>query len=451
MSKQRIHLIAIGGSAMHNLALALSEQGHNVSGSDDEIFEPSRSRLEKKGLLPPSMGWDEKCIDESIDLVVVGMHARADNPELKKALALEIPVFSYPEYLYEASKNKTRVVITGSHGKTSITAMILHALNFHGHDCDFMVGAQLEGFDTMVKITDHNEFMLIEGDEYLSSPLDPRPKFIHYRPNIALLSGIAWDHYNVFPKFEDYFHQFELLMECIDSGGLIIYNEEDPQVEKVVSESKNEIKKFPYRKPDYHVDNQKFVLETFEGDLELKVFGAHNMSNLEGARWICTQMGLTDEEFYEAIVEFEGASKRLEPLFKGPEFQVYRDFAHAPSKVKASLNGTRETFENQKIMAVLELHTFSSLNADFISQYEGAMDAANTPVVYFNPNVIAHKKLPALSAESVQQAFGNPTIKVINESSVLEDFVLSHAGQHEVLLLMSSGNFDGIDWSKHFQ
>lgn len=451
MSKQKIHLIAIGGSAMHNLALALAEQGHDVSGSDDEIFEPSKSRLAKLGLLPTTVGWDEKRIYKGLDLVVVGMHAREDNPELKKALDLNIPVFSYPEYLYEASKNKTRVVITGSHGKTSITAMILHALNFHGHDCDYMVGAQLEGFDTMVKITDHNEFMLIEGDEYLSSPLDHRPKFIHYKPNIALLSGIAWDHYNVFPKFEDYYHQFELLMDCIDSGGLMIYNEEDPHVEKVVSETKNEIKKFPYRKPDYHVKDQKFVLETFEGELELKVFGAHNMSNLEGARWICTQMGLTDEEFYEAIVEFEGASKRLETLFKGPKFQVFRDFAHAPSKVKATLNGTREAFENQRIMAVLELHTFSSLNAEFIKQYQGAMDAADTAVVYFNPEVIAHKKLPTLSTSKVQEAFANKKIKVINQSQDLEDFVLSHSGQHEVLLLMSSGNFDGIDWPKHFQ
>ncbi len=451
MSKQRIHLIAIGGSAMHNLALALAEQGHSVSGSDDEVFEPSRSRLANKGLLPNTMGWDASRIDSSLDLVVVGMHARSDNPELKKALELKIPVYSYPEYLYEASKDKTRVVITGSHGKTSITAMILHALNFHGHDCDYMVGAQLEGFDTMVKITDENEFMLIEGDEYLSSPLDPRPKFIHYKPNIALLSGIAWDHYNVFPNYQDYFHQFELLMECIDSGGLIIYNEDDPEVVRVVEESKNEIKKFPYGKPKYHVENRKFVLETFEGDLDLKVFGAHNMSNLEGARWICSQMGLTDEEFYEAIVEFEGASKRLEPLFKGPNFEVFRDFAHAPSKVKATLNGTREAYADRKIMAVLELHTFSSLNAEFIQQYKGSMDAADLAIVYFNPSVIAHKKLAPLSPEIVQKAFGNEAIKVIDESKALEDYVLSNAGQHEVLLLMSSGNFDGIDWSKHFQ
>ena len=255
MSKQNIHLIAIGGSAMHNLALALSEQGHNVSGSDDEIFEPSRSRLAKRGLLPEVMGWDAQRISKDLDLVVVGMHAREDNPELKKALELGLPVFSYPEYLYQASKDKTRVVITGSHGKTSITAMILHALNFHGRDCDYMVGAQLDGFDTMVKISDENEFMVIEGDEYLSSPLDPRPKFVHYKPNIALLSGIAWDHYNVFPQYEDYFKQFELLMDCIDSGGLIIYNEEDSEVIRVVEETKNEIKKLSRRRRSFYFGN----------------------------------------------------------------------------------------------------------------------------------------------------------------------------------------------------
>lgn len=436
---------------MHNLALALSEQGHNVSGSDDEIFEPSRSRLAKRGLLPEVMGWDAQRISKDLDLVVVGMHAREDNPELKKALELGLPVFSYPEYLYQASKDKTRVVITGSHGKTSITAMILHALNFHGRDCDYMVGAQLDGFDTMVKISDENEFMVIEGDEYLSSPLDPRPKFVHYKPNIALLSGIAWDHYNVFPQYEDYFKQFELLMDCIDSGGLIIYNEEDSEVIRVVEETKNEIKKFPYQKPSYRVEDGHFILETFEGDLELKVFGAHNMSNLEGARWICSQMGLTDEEFYEAIIEFEGASKRLEALFTSSSFKVYRDFAHAPSKVKATLDGTRETYPDSKLMAVLELHTFSSLNEEFIKQYKSSMDSADLAVVYFNPEVLKHKKLPPLSIEKVQAAFDNYELKVIDQSKELEDFVISSAGRHEVLLLMSSGNFDGIDWSKHFQ
>ncbi len=444
----KIHLIAIGGSAMHNLALALHEQGHDVSGSDDEVFEPSRSRLAKKGLLPDTIGWDANRIHSDLDVIVLGMHARKENPELQKALELELPVYSYPEYLYESSKNKTRVVITGSHGKTTITSMILHVLNFHDRDCDYMVGAQLEGFDTMVRLTDHNEFMVIEGDEYLSSPLDPRPKFVHYRPNIALLSGIAWDHYNVFPAFEQYRHQFELLMEYIEAGGQIIYNTDDPEVKDLVESSKQEVKKFPYQTPSYHVANQSFVLETIEGDLELNIFGAHNMNNLEGARWVCSQMGITDEEFYEAIVEFQGASKRMEPLLESANFKVYRDYAHAPSKVRASMQACRETFAEQKIMAVLELHTFSSLNIDFIKQYAGTMDAADTAVVYFNPEVVKHKKLPELDTLSVQEAFGNDRILVVQDSSELQRLVQNERSSHDILVLMSSGNFDGIDWNE---
>ncbi|QNR23798.1 UDP-N-acetylmuramate--L-alanine ligase [Croceimicrobium hydrocarbonivorans] len=446
----KIHLIAIGGSAMHNLALALHQQGHDLSGSDDEIFEPSRSRLADTGILPESMGWDANRIHSDIDMVVVGMHARKDNPELLKALDLGLKVLSYPEYLYESSKDKTRVVITGSHGKTTITSMILHVLNFHGRDCDYMVGAQLEGFHTMVRLTDHNEFMVIEGDEYLSSPLDPRPKFVHYRPNIALLSGIAWDHYNVFPKFEEYRHQFELLFEYIEPGGQIIYNADDSEVKNLVESATQELKKFPYQTPAYRVEDQQFILETIEGDLPLQVFGAHNMNNLEGARWVCSQMGITDEEFYEAIVEFEGASKRMEPLIETDNLKVFRDFAHAPSKVKASVQACRETFGDSRFLAVLELHTFSSLNLEFMQQYANSMDPADTAIVYFNPEVLAHKKLPALSIEAVQKAFASEKVKVIMNSAELETLIQEQKEKHEIIVLMSSGNFDGIDWTKVF-
>lgn len=446
----KIHLIAIGGSAMHNLALALHEQGHTVSGSDDEIFEPSRSRLEAEGLLPSSYGWDAERIKADLDIVVVGMHARKDNPELARALELGLKVLSYPEFLYESSKDKTRVVITGSHGKTTITSMILHVLNFHDRDCDYMVGAQLEGFKTMVRLTEHNEFMLIEGDEYLSSPLDPRPKFVHYRPNIALLSGIAWDHYNVFPQYEDYRRQFELLFDYIEPGGQIIYNEEDPEVKAVTEATKQEVKKFPYRTPDYHIENQSFVLETMEGDLALNIFGAHNMNNLEGARWVCTQMGITDEEFYEAIVEFKGASKRMEPLLENEALTVFRDFAHAPSKVKASVQACKDTYQNQKVLAVLELHTFSSLNIEFMQQYAHSMDPATQAVVYFNPQVLAHKKLPALEVAAVKAAFANEGIEVIQDSTKLAEYLLNAQANFDIILLMSSGNFDGINWTKVF-
>lgn len=444
----KIHLIAIGGSAMHNLAIALHQQGHEVSGSDDEIFEPSKSRLAKYQLLPKQIGWSKENINSQLDLVILGMHARPDNIELAEATRLGLKVLSYPEYLYENSKNKTRVVIAGSHGKTSITAMILHSLHYHNRDCDYMVGAQLEGFETMVKLTDNNEFILLEGDEYLSSPLDARPKFIHYKPNIALLSGIAWDHVNVFPDYEDYKKQFDQLLNCIEPGGVIIYNQDDAEVVDVVNRSKNEVKKFPYSLPSYRVEEQRFILDTFEGDLELKIFGAHNMSNLEGARWICNQMGLTDEEFYEAIEEFEGASKRLEKLNIDTSYQVYRDFAHAPSKLKATVSGTKETFGNKKLIAVFELHTFSSLSESFLNQYHGSLDEADQAIVYFNPKVVAHKKLPALSADAVKTAFANSDIQVVTDKeSLLKELKLASASA-EVLLLMSSGNFDGINWQE---
>jgi UDP-N-acetylmuramate: L-alanyl-gamma-D-glutamyl-meso-diaminopimelate ligase len=444
----KIHLIAIGGSAMHNLAIALHQQGHAVSGSDDEIFEPSKSRLAKYGLLPNQMGWDEKNISDGLELVILGMHARPNNIELKRAQELGLKVLSYPEYLYENSKDKTRVVIAGSHGKTSITAMVLHSLHFHNRDCDYMVGAQLEGFETMVRLTNHNEFILLEGDEYLSSPLDPRPKFIHYKPNIALLSGIAWDHVNVFPDYEDYKKQFDQLLDCIEPGGVIIYNEDDQEVLDVIHRTKNEVKKFPYSLPAYRVEDQHFILDTFEGDLELKVFGAHNMSNLEGARWICNQMGLNDEEFYEAIEEFEGASKRLEKMDIAVDYDIYRDFAHAPSKVRASVSGTKETYGDKKLVAVFELHTFSSLSINFISQYKSSLDKADSAIVYYNPKVLEHKKLAPLDAISVKEAFGNPNIEVITDREELINTIKNRGASADVLLLMSSGNFDAINWTE---
>lgn len=442
----QIHLIAIGGSAMHNLALALHEKGHRVSGSDDEIFEPSRTRLAQKGLLPAETGWDPDRIHKKLDFVILGMHARTNNPELLRAQELEIPVLSYPEYIYRECSDKTRVVIAGSHGKTTITAMILHALHYHHRDVDYMVGAQLRGFDTMVRLTEHNDFVVLEGDEYLSSPLDARPKFLHYKPNIALLSGIAWDHVNVFPKYEQYREQFDLLLSSIDHGGAVIYNELDPEVRQVVDSTTNEVKKFPYGLPEFRVEGGTTILETEEGDLPLKIFGEHNMSNLEGARWICNQMGLTNEEFYEAISEFSGASSRLECIYESAGIRAYRDYAHAPSKVKATTQATSQTFEDQPVAACLELHTFSSLSRDFIDQYRHSLDAADEALVYFNPAVIAHKKLPALSVQDVQEAFGNDRIRVVNSSDAVRAALPEMLPQGGILLLMSSGNFDGIDW-----
>ena len=448
----KVHFIAIGGSAMHNLALALHHKGHTVSGSDDEIFEPSRSRLEKAGLLPAQTGWNPENITQDLDYVVLGMHAREDNPELLRAQQIGLPVYSYPEFLYEQSKDKTRVVIAGSHGKTTITAMILHVLNFHGRDCDYMLGAQLEGFDTMVKLTDDNEFILLEGDEYLSSPIDRRPKFLHYRPNICLISGIAWDHVNVFPTFQDYVNQFKALVEVIEQGGALVYNELDQELNQLVNESSHEIKKFPYGFPEFTIEDGIVSLLTEEGAVPLSIFGKHNMNNLEGARWICNQMGISDEEFYTAIPDFKGASRRLELLGSTAQLRLYRDFAHAPSKVRATVQAVRENFPSHKLIACLELHTFSSLNPQFLGEYSGSMAAADTACIYFNPAVVAHKKLPPLSAEQVRSEFNEPGLTVFENNRELLAFLDAELEGDSacILLVMSSGSFDGIDWQSEF-
>ena len=337
----KIHFIAIGGSAMHNLALALAQKGYTVTGSDDAIFEPSLSRLKKQGIAPNSLGWFPDKITPDIDAVILGMHAHSDNPELQKAKELNLKIYSYPEFLYEQSKNKTRVVIAGSHGKTTITSMVLHVLKYHQVDVDYMVGAQLEGFDTMVKLTDTNEFMILEGDEYLSSPIDLRSKFLLYQPNIALLSGIAWDHINVFPTFESYKQPFLNFVNTISQGGALIYNEEDKEVVEVAEQSSNYLKKFPYHTPNYVIKDEKVYLQTSEGELQLSLFGRHNLLNLEGARLVCNQIGIQNEAFYEAILSFKGASRRLEKIYETNEYIVYKYFAHAPSKVMATVKAVK--------------------------------------------------------------------------------------------------------------
>jgi UDP-N-acetylmuramate: L-alanyl-gamma-D-glutamyl-meso-diaminopimelate ligase len=379
----RTHFIAIGGAAMHNLALAMHNKGYQVTGSDDAIFEPSKSRLEKKGLLPVELGWFPDKITTDIEAVILGMHAKADNPELVKATALGLKIYSYPEFLYEQSKNKTRVVIGGSHGKTTITSMILHVMHYHNIEVDYMVGAQLEGFDTMVHLTEDNDFIVLEGDEYLSSPIDRRPKFHLYKPNIALLSGIAWDHINVFPTFENYVEQFEIFVNQITKGGIFVYNEEDETVKKVVEETTNTIRKIAYQTPSYTVEDGTTLLDTPEGPMPIEVFGAHNLNNLAGAKWICQNMGVDEADFYEAIASFRGASKRLEKIAEGKGKVAYKDFAHSPSKVSATTKAVKAQYPNRKLVACLELHTYSSLNAEFLKEYEGALDAADVAVVFY--------------------------------------------------------------------
>ena len=441
----RVHFIAIGGSAMHNLALALEHKGYQITGSDDIIFEPSKSRLEAKGLLPQEFGWFPEKIDTTLDAVILGMHAKEDNPELLKAQELGITIYSYPEFLYEQSKHKTRVVIGGSHGKTTITSMILHVLNYHDRPVDFMVGAQLEGFDRMVHLTEENDFIVLEGDEYLSSPIDRRPKFHLYQPNIALLSGIAWDHINVFPTFENYVEQFQIFVDGIVKGGSITYNSEDATVEKVVEASENAIRKLPYHTPEYAVVNGETLLETPEGPMPIEVFGKHNLSNLAGAKWICQNMGIDEDDFYEAIATFKGASKRLEKIAEGKSSVAYKDFAHSPSKVAATTKAVKEQYPNRKLIACLELHTYSSFNPEFLKEYKRALDAADIAVVFYLPESVAIKKLDAVSSEQIKTAFERNDLEIQTNASEFSDYVKSQSFDNSVLLLMSSGNYGGLD------
>eukprot|EP01093_Parvamoeba_rugata_P012031 TRINITY_DN3434_c0_g1_i2.p1 TRINITY_DN3434_c0_g1~~TRINITY_DN3434_c0_g1_i2.p1 ORF type:complete len:452 (+),score=107.27 TRINITY_DN3434_c0_g1_i2:774-2129(+) len=444
----RIHFIAIGGSAMHNLALALEHKGYVITGSDDVIFEPSKSRLTAKGLLPVAFGWFPEKITSDLDAIVLGMHAKADNPELLKAQELGITIYSYPEFLYEQSKNKTRVVIGGSHGKTTITSMILHVLNFHDIEVDYMVGAQLDGFDRMVHLTEDNDFIVLEGDEYLSSPIDRRPKFHLYQPNIALLSGIAWDHINVFPTFENYVEQFKIFVDSIVNGGSITYNIEDEVVKEVVEASENAIRKLPYTTPEYTVEDGETLLETNEGPMPIEVFGKHNLSNLAGAKWICQNMGVDEEDFYEAIATFSGASKRLEKIAEASTSIAYKDFAHSPSKVAATTNAVKEQYPNRKLIACLELHTYSSFNPEFLKEYKGALDAADEAVIFFLPESVAIKKLEAVTPEQISEAFQRKDLKIFTDAASFHEYLENQSYDNTTLLLMSSGNYGGFDLRK---
>lgn len=445
----RIHFIAIGGSAMHNLALALHHKGYEVTGSDDEINEPSYTRLKRYNLLPEKMGWYPEKLDQTIEAVILGMHARADNPELLKAQELGLKIFSYPEYLYEQSKDKIRVVIGGSHGKTTITAMILHVLKSLGKNFDYMVGSQIDGFETMVRLSYDAPFIILEGDEYLSSPIDRRPKFHLYKPDIALLSGIAWDHINVFPTFDNYLEQFRIFVRSIPTGGALVYCDVDEEVRTVAALAGPAVKVLPYQIPAYRIESG--VTKILHGDgavTALEIFGEHNLMNLNGARLICKQLGIDDHDFYQSISTFKGASNRLELVLRKGTTAVYKDFAHSPSKLKATTEAVKQQYPSSKLIACMELHTFSSLNENFLSEYKGSMERADEAIVYFNPHTIAHKKLKPITAQQVKAAFGTENITVVTDASVMRELLLKKEFSQSVLLLMSSGNFDGLDFKK---
>ena len=441
----KVHFIAIGGSAMHNLAISLCKKGYLITGSDDEIFEPSKTRLENCGILPESLGWNPDKITPDLDAIILGMHARDDNPELIKARELNLKIYSYPEYLYEQSKNKIRIVIGGSHGKTTITSMIMHVLKFHKKQFDYMVGAQIHGFETMVSLSEDAPIAVFEGDEYLSSPLDPRPKFHLYQPHIALLSGIAWDHINVFPTFEIYKKQFSIFIDKIEKEGCLFYYKYDDVLKEIVKQSHNLIEKTGYCAHAYTRKDGKTFLIDIDKEIPLQIFGEHNLQNISGAKLVCNQLGLSDDEFYQAISEFKGAAKRLELLAENETTKIFQDFAHSPSKLNATVNAVKEQFPERKLLAVMELHTFSSLNADFLNEYTGSLNKADVGVVYFNPEVIKHKRLKPITKEQVKKSFQNENLLVFTNQKDLVDYIMSSDLTNKNLLLMSSGNFSGIN------
>lgn len=447
-----VHFIAIGGSAMHNLAIALHKKGYKVTGSDDQIFEPSRGRLKNHGLLPSEMGWYPEHIHAELDAVILGMHAKADNPELLKAKELGLAIFSYPEFLYNQSRNKTRIVIGGSHGKTTITSIILHVLQYHGIDTDYMVGAQLEGFDVMVKLTDDAPFIILEGDEYLSSPIDRRPKFHLYKPHIALLSGIAWDHINVFPTFENYLEQFRIFIDKIKPNGKLIYCKEDIVLKELCEgKTQEDILLYPYTYPQHEIKNGITVIHQNELTYPLKVFGKHNLLNISGAMAVCNQLGVTDTMFMEGITSFQGASNRLQLLSSSEDTVVFKDFAHAPSKLKATTRAVKEQFPERKLIAVMELHTYSSLSKDFLVQYKDSMQDADNAIVYYNPHALELKRLPYVDPRDIKDAFGGDNLEVIIDANKLQKKIMSHKQANAAFLFMSSGDFGQLDLEKTAQ
>lgn len=439
-----IHFIAIGGSAMHNLALALHKKGYHVTGSDDEIFEPSRSRLQQAGILPEQWGWYPEKITSELDAVILGMHARSDNPELLRAQEAGVKIYSYPEYLYEQTKDKKRVIIGGSHGKTTTTSMIMHVLKECGTDFDYMAGALLEGFDTMVHLGNESKIAIFEGDEYLSSPIDMRPKFHHYYPNIAVLTGIAWDHMNVFPTFENYVEQFGIFIDKIRENGTLIYFNGDVEVEKVSHRGDASVRKIPYTTFPHSIRNGITYLN-LEGETPLRIFGEHNLQNISAAYEVCRLLGIDNSSFLKAIATYDGAAKRLQKIGEHESTVAYLDFAHSPSKLKATVDAVKQQYPDRKLIACMELHTFSSLSADFLPQYKDCMKKADTSIVFYDPEVVKHKKLPEITVEDVKKGFNDKSLTVYIDKDKLIEGLSAFELQNSVLLIMTSGNFSGVN------
>ncbi len=447
----RIHFISIGGAAMHSIALALKTGGCRVSGSDDEIREPSLSRLKQAGILPEQNGWNPERITPDIGTVILGMHARKDNPELQRALELGLTVYSFPAFLYERTRNKQRVVIGGSHGKTTVTSLILYVLKKAGMPCDFLVGASVDGFDNMASLSNETEFAVFEGDEYLSSALDLRPKFHLYHPHIAVLTGIAWDHVNVFPRYEDYLEQFAEFTRRIEPSGKLIFFREDRELQKLVEAARPDIETIGYATHPYFVEEGRFFLERdAKTSLPVKLFGRHNMQNIAAAAKVCLELGVPEDIFYGAVKEFSGAARRLQVIAESADYTVYHDFAHAPSKVEATVKALRELHPGRRLVACLELHTYSSLSASFLPQYRGSLGMADDAVVFFDPAAVELKRLTTISADDIASGFNRDGLRVFDSSRLLKDWIESLPLHNCNLLFMSSGNFGGLNLPELF-
>ncbi|NLA24498.1 MAG: peptidoglycan synthetase [Bacteroidales bacterium] len=442
----KVHLIACGGAVMHNMAIALHKKGYEVTGSDDEIFEPAKSRLKQYGLLPEKIGWDSERIKADIDIIILGMHARENNPELIKAKELNLKIVSFPEYLYEQTKNKTRIVIGGSHGKTSVSSMIMHVMKNCGYNFDYMVGAKIEGFDTMVNLEEKNEIAVFEGDEYLSSAIDPSPKFHWYKPHIAALTGIAWDHINVFPTFENYVKQFDIFIDKIENEGSLIYYSED-EILKDLTKNKTNIEIIPYKEIENKPTDNQTIITANKTKYIINLIGKHNMQNINAAKLVCNKIGISDDDFFKEIASFKGAAKRLQLIAQTDNSVFYLDFAHAPSKLKATTQAVKMQYPNRKLVACIELHTFSSLSKNFLPQYKNTMEMADTAIVYYNKQVIAHKNLENIEPQTVEKEFGG-NVMVFTNSKDLQNYLKSLNWENKNLLMMSSGNFDGINFDE---
>lgn len=441
----RVHFISIGGSVMHQLAIALKRKGYQVTGSDDEIFEPAAANLKDHGILPDETGWFPGKITKEVDAIILGMHAKEDNPELQKAIALELKIFSFPEYIFHESLHKKRVAVGGSHGKTSTTAMIMHVMKNAGFDFDFLVGASLAGFENSVKITEA-PIVICEADEYPASTIEKRPKFHFLFPHIAVITGIAWDHINVFPTFDFYLEQFIIFINKIEKNGFLIYNETDEVLKKLVEDNyRKDINYIGYGLPQYAIEDGITRVTIGKEKTALKIFGNHNLLNLHAAYLVCKQLGMDDAEFTKGIATFEGAAKRLELIAKKNDGNIYRDFAHAPSKVKASINAVKQQFPQKKLIAILELHTFSSLNKNFMEEYKGAMEMADEAIVFYSKHALELKRMQFLDPQIVKIGFQKQNLEVITERKALEEKLKQNKINHTNFLFMSSGNYDGMN------